>query len=100
MSPAGQPPRNSKQRNKISHNALQEALGRVAQDKKVLEARLQDMLLTDTIRGEQKERERIARNLHDELGTNLNIARLNFAKRALSKKISKRERELIEEVIF
>jgi len=62
-----------------------------------LKSRMEQDQLASVIREEQNERERIAKNLHDELGINLNIARLDLLKKLNN--CSESERELIESVI-
>lgn len=57
----------------------------VAYQKRVLankeaENRFQSQLIEATLLSEQSEREKIARNLHDDIGTSLNILRLNLEK--------------------
>jgi two-component system NarL family sensor kinase len=46
----------------------------------VTENRYQRQLLTATVQVEEKERERIAKNIHDDVGTMLNVLKMNFAK--------------------
>ena len=61
----------------------------IAYQKKVLanqnemqaaENKFQNQLIEATLLTEQEEREKIAKNLHDDLGTSLNILRLNIEK--------------------
>jgi signal transduction histidine kinase len=66
------------QRNRI----IEEALEAVKKNTAVLKDKYQQNLLSAVIREEQKERERIVNNLHDELGTNLTINKINLLKKA------------------
>lgn len=70
--------KDEQQRNRI----IEEALEAVKKNTAVLKDRYQQDLLSVVIRQEQKERERIAQNLHDELGTQLSLSKINLLKKA------------------
>lgn len=70
------------------------------------ENKYQRQLLSAAIQVEEKERERIAKNIHDDVGTWLNVLKLNLSKIArnakdeeLTERLSKENLQLLEESI-
>lgn len=65
----------------------------------VLENKFQVDLLSATIKVEEKERERIAKNIHDDLGTYLNVLKINLHQLAKRESILENERKRFAENI-
>jgi signal transduction histidine kinase len=63
----------------------------------VAENKYQRELLNATIKVEQKERERIAKNVHDDLGALLTVAKINLGKIAMNKTATEDESKLVKE---
>ncbi|GJM36379.1 MAG: hypothetical protein DHS20C18_53800 [Saprospiraceae bacterium] len=76
-------------------NLLQRKLLKEKNQRQELQLRHQETLLHSTILTQEKERSRIARDLHDEIGSKLNVIHLNMHR---LKKIESQSTELAETV--
>lgn len=66
----------------------------------LIENNTQNALLTASLEAEERERERIAMNLHDEIGASLNLLKLNLNQIALENKNSRAGKEISEQINF